>query len=215
MCVVKSWAGAWTTSTRMHEPVLLPCIFGCRCSSDTITHYLKCGRLWRAVAHATSHTAASDPFSRLALTCDSQDLLNLVLAFTVYHTVKAAHLDVSKRAISTGDFRALASVTEGVALAAFKRFRMSVARHGPFSGHTATPVRSTSSRSGNIQARELPQTDRRVSNSLFDNSSRVANASRTRFVQGGDHFMSTTFRRVPPEEPSRSREGFFQGHVHP
>ena len=39
---VKTWTGSWTTSSRMHEPFLLPCLFGCpEPAEDTIKHYLQ------------------------------------------------------------------------------------------------------------------------------------------------------------------------------
>ena len=45
---LKTITNGWCTSTRMHEPVHLKCIFGCRDAKDCISHYLKCvtsGRL--------------------------------------------------------------------------------------------------------------------------------------------------------------------------
>ena len=33
--VIKTWANAWTTSSRMHEAAVLPCIFGCNCGKLT------------------------------------------------------------------------------------------------------------------------------------------------------------------------------------
>ena len=38
----KSVCGAWTTSHRMHEDVLAPCVFGCLDCKDTFCHYLEC-----------------------------------------------------------------------------------------------------------------------------------------------------------------------------
>ena len=47
--VIKTWANVWTTSTRMHEPIALPCIFGCEGCEDALNHYLSCDILWTAV----------------------------------------------------------------------------------------------------------------------------------------------------------------------
>ena len=38
-CVVKTWANAWATSHRMHEEIVLPCLFGCS-QTDSLQHYL-------------------------------------------------------------------------------------------------------------------------------------------------------------------------------
>lgn len=171
MCVIKSWAGAWTTSTRMHEATSLQCIFGCPASSDSISHYLKCGRLWRAVAFASGHAAPPDAYGRLALMCRSNDLLNLVVAFTVYHTVKSSHLDVSNRSIRTRDFSQLASVTKGVALAACRRFKQ------------ATQCRAPRAEAPIPEPHFIIDTTPRLS---------TGTVSSTIFVQGGDHFMTTT-----------------------
>ena len=45
--VIKTWANAWTTSSRMHEHVRLPCVFGCQRASDDLSHYLVCVRFHR------------------------------------------------------------------------------------------------------------------------------------------------------------------------
>ena len=42
----KTIANSWSTSYRYHEPVLLPCIFGCEGCHDTLEHYLSCDILW-------------------------------------------------------------------------------------------------------------------------------------------------------------------------
>ena len=45
--IFKTWANAWTTSSRMHEHVRLSCVFGCRGASDELSHYLACPRFHR------------------------------------------------------------------------------------------------------------------------------------------------------------------------
>ena len=45
--IIKTWANAWTTSSRMHEHVRLSCVFGCQRASDELSHYLVCVRFHR------------------------------------------------------------------------------------------------------------------------------------------------------------------------
>ena len=48
--IIKTWANAWATSSRMHEADVLPCIFGCGCGEvDSLEHYLSCDPLWTIV----------------------------------------------------------------------------------------------------------------------------------------------------------------------
>eukprot|EP00973_Karenia_brevis_P033528 4622793-Karenia_brevis.AAC.1 len=49
IAVLKCWANAWTTSSRMHEATQSPCILGCQGDDDRLSHYLVCSRLWRLV----------------------------------------------------------------------------------------------------------------------------------------------------------------------
>eukprot|EP00973_Karenia_brevis_P039409 5441033-Karenia_brevis.AAC.1 len=50
--IIRTWANGWTTSHRMHEPRLLPCLFGCPGQQDCLQHYLQCERAWRALKTA-------------------------------------------------------------------------------------------------------------------------------------------------------------------
>ena len=46
-CWLRTAAGGWTTSIRMHSDVkLCHCLFGCTDSEDVLTHYLCCPILW-------------------------------------------------------------------------------------------------------------------------------------------------------------------------
>ncbi len=38
MRVIKSWVNSWATSDRYHEPVILPCLFGCVGAVDILDH---------------------------------------------------------------------------------------------------------------------------------------------------------------------------------
>ena len=52
MCWLKAVGGGWTTSIRMHESVLLPCVFGCLDCRDEFRHYLVCPILWQLAKEA-------------------------------------------------------------------------------------------------------------------------------------------------------------------
>ena len=111
--VLKSWAHAWTTSSRMHEAVVLPCVLGCRDALDTQEHYLACERFWRLVYSSRSSSSRYRPRSvlgRLGLLPLSFDALqDLVVASRFYHYIKFSgswhHLHSLAQA---GDLQALA-----------------------------------------------------------------------------------------------------------
>ena len=52
MCSLKAIGGAWTTSSRMHESIILPCIFGCLDCRDEHRHYIVCPILWQLAKEA-------------------------------------------------------------------------------------------------------------------------------------------------------------------
>jgi len=105
MAVVKSWANAWTTSTRMHEPQLLPCIFGCPNCEDSLDHYLCCDPLWTAVISCSFKYAEllqAGPFSKLGLGGSSAWLQMLAIAFSCYHAIKMSHRDEILKFLESG-----------------------------------------------------------------------------------------------------------------
>ena len=85
MAAVKSWANAWTTSLRMHEPLLLlPCIFGCPGCKDEFDHYIVCGALWTAVISCSfkqTEVLQSSPVAKLGL--DDSDAWLQMLAIVI------------------------------------------------------------------------------------------------------------------------------------
>ena len=115
MCVIKTWLNGWTTSYRMHEPFLRSCIFGCVDQPDTTSHYVcSCEALWRFVSFATNFRC-DNARSRLALSnSSSRELLNLTVAFTVYHCAKSAPPDSENAGAGTRAYE--------MSLAAFRRF---------------------------------------------------------------------------------------------
>ena len=103
MTILKSWANAWCTTTRYHEPALWPCIFGCDGAKDTLCHYLNCSHLWSRVA--ADAAAPVDPIVRLGLEGPTTLRLKLiVVASRVYHTIKFSHRMEVETAISAGRF---------------------------------------------------------------------------------------------------------------
>ena len=105
MAVVKSWANAWTTSLRMHEPLLLPCIFGCPGSQDELDHYIVCEPLWTAVISCSfkqTELLQSSPFTKLGLDGSMAWLQMLAIAFSCYHAIKLSHRDCILASIASG-----------------------------------------------------------------------------------------------------------------
>ena len=104
MASIKSVLGAWCTSSRMHEPNILPCLFGCPCPAvDTFTHYVQCPCLWWEVhiflishnlvdlAFKIHFVGTSDQalFFKLGLEAECyDDFLPIALAFGLYHAFK-------------------------------------------------------------------------------------------------------------------------------
>ena len=96
MMVIKSVCNSWITSTRFHESVILPCVFGCNFlgprpphdhAGDTVYHYLRCPQLWDILAKATQQYIPETPQYRLGLSAMA-DCSFIVLAHHVYHSIK-------------------------------------------------------------------------------------------------------------------------------
>ena len=90
MCWLKAIGGAWTTTHRMHESVLWPCIFGCLDCKDEILHYLECPVLWQLAREALH--LAEDHFSlghRLCfINCSESKLQLLAYCHSLYHALR-------------------------------------------------------------------------------------------------------------------------------
>ena len=76
--IIKTWSNGWATSSRYHEGLVLPCLFGCNSCSDSLEHYLHCTHLlamWRFLAGNVS----ADPLKRWGLIApELNDFLVLV-----------------------------------------------------------------------------------------------------------------------------------------
>ena len=88
VCWLKTIAGGWTTTYRMHEEIKWPCIFGCS-STDELRHYFECPILWQL---ATEHLGSEDSIfvgERLCLSHPSVlKLKTLALCHFIYHSCK-------------------------------------------------------------------------------------------------------------------------------
>ena len=95
MALIKSWANAWTTSSRMYEPVKLRCIVGCE-ADDNLDHYLRCDPLWTAMistSYKRSELLWQCPMIKLGLVNPSPEWLQMIAcAVACYHSLKMGHL---------------------------------------------------------------------------------------------------------------------------
>lgn len=65
MSVVRTFSSGWCMLHRMHERVRLPCILGCHCETDTLSHYMNCPVLWSLVTHALGDPLPHEVLARL------------------------------------------------------------------------------------------------------------------------------------------------------
>ncbi len=88
MRVIKTWVNSWATSYRMHEPVLLPCLFGCANASDQLSHYVMCPILF-ALQTLLIPDAPQNPLERIGLINISQrTALAVSCTFAGYHAIR-------------------------------------------------------------------------------------------------------------------------------
>ena len=94
MCLFKTIIGGWTTSWRMHEPVKLPCISGCRGEQEDIKHYVNCSPLWVIVAELLGSSSPLRLEEKLCIVNPSPErVVRLALAFHCYHYAKSLFKD--------------------------------------------------------------------------------------------------------------------------
>ncbi len=86
--VVKTWLNGWATSQRMHEEVILPCLFGCPGKIDMQIHYVQCPHLYAFCNYFFK--SDSCPLVRLGLRNPEIHNLKIVACvFSAYHVMKA------------------------------------------------------------------------------------------------------------------------------
>ena len=85
---VKTWSNGWATSSRYHEGVILPCMFGCKSCIDNLQHYLQCPHLF-ALWSFLAGDISSDPLVRWGLIePESNDFLQIACVFSGYHAIR-------------------------------------------------------------------------------------------------------------------------------
>ena len=88
MRVVKTWANAGSRSYRYHEPLLLPCVFGCQGFRDDLSHYVMCPMLF-GMRQIIRPDTSPLPITRLGLHDPSREsLISLACVFSAYHAVR-------------------------------------------------------------------------------------------------------------------------------
>ena len=121
MCMVKTIVNAWTTTSRMHERVRWPCIFGCVSGRDDTAHYLSCDRLWQIVADIAGVEVPVSLLERLGLSRPCREnTVNIYVAFTTYHCLKNKfYIDIN-RAVNHGNFSPVIAAASEAAAAAIR-----------------------------------------------------------------------------------------------
>ncbi len=111
MRVFKTWVNSWATSYRMHEHVLLPCLFGCPGREDKLMHYVMCPMLF-ALTTMLTPDAPPNPLERIGLINPSQrSALATSAAFAGYHAVRREVKPTQNLTTLPTDLRALAHHT--------------------------------------------------------------------------------------------------------
>ena len=88
MKVLKGWCNGWATSSRFHEDILLPCLFGCRGCNDDLHHYMQCPILY-ALWSFLAGGASADPLERWGLIRPNPGTFNYIACvYAGYHAVR-------------------------------------------------------------------------------------------------------------------------------
>ena len=88
MTIMKTWTNSWATSHRSHDPVALPCFFGCRAQKDSLIHYLQCPHLF-ALMKLFNRSTDSNPLIRFGLVEPSLESLSVVCSASAgYHAIR-------------------------------------------------------------------------------------------------------------------------------
>ena len=164
-----------------------------------------------AISFATGHPAPEAIDARFGWSGATRDsLFNIVTPFSVYHSIRDGDIETSRSSIASRALRPLAHLTRAHAKAAARTF----------SNMLGAPV--ALSLPGLRVATDIERPHSVISNTDLhfdtDNSSRLSAGTllNARFVQGGDHFTSTSFtsRSVAESSPITGPE-FPEGSVAP
>ena len=86
--IIKTWSNGWATSSRYHEGVVLPCLFGCKSCIDNLQHYLQCPHLF-AIWTFLAGSVSADPLKRWGLIApEPNDFLQIACVFSGYHAIR-------------------------------------------------------------------------------------------------------------------------------
>jgi len=100
MRVIKTWVNSWATSSRYHESVRLPCLFGCPDGLDSQSHYAMCPILFFLTAKSIK--VSKWPIERIGLSMPSiTSLKSVACVFSAYHAVKRSTFVISLQVPTT------------------------------------------------------------------------------------------------------------------
>jgi len=86
--ILKTWANSWATSHRSHDPIILPCLLGCKAKPDSLIHYLQCPHLY-ALMKFFYRSTDDNPLIRFGLVNPSLESLSIVCCASAgYHAVR-------------------------------------------------------------------------------------------------------------------------------
>ena len=176
---INTIANSWATTHRLHETNRLACVFDCR-DIDSLNHYVQCPALVSAIAVALSDPLPIPP-PTLSLSLPSpldrkKDILRLFLA---YHTYHSSRHSLFRRALGRNNREIFVSAVRHAVAARHKASNMTCEVRAQLSSpHLATVSNTRLGPHANIDVSACPS---------------AATISNTRFVQGGDHFMTTSF----------------------
>ena len=117
--IIKTWVNSWATSSRLHEEVQLPCLFGCQDAPDHMIHYVQCPFWLLLLTKLFQENLPSPmPLQRLGLVNPTvQSLLSVACSFAGDHAMKrhASSVGYSDASLSSVQV----AVCHGILLDAF------------------------------------------------------------------------------------------------
>ena len=202
--VMKTVVNAWTTTHRLHLERRSSCVFGC-VHDNRFEHYLQCFPLMTAVSTSLSDPPPIPPPTPSCFfpgPLDSKkDILRIFVAYHTYHSVR--HSDCAS---SVHGQRYCNTVRAAIAA----RHLASSLGYDIADGSPETPTTGVP-RLGRAAGLLRPHFVTEVAA-----ISTAATISNTRFVPGGDHFITTSFSSIAPAESSPSaREELLAGCIEP
>jgi len=119
LTVLKTWANSWCTTSRYHEDILWPCIFGCCGAKDELAHYLCCIRFWSGICESCDLQESLvhvDPLIKMSLANPSSFWAKLIaVASRTYHAIKFDQRELVQSAVDRNEFSACLSTLQIVA----------------------------------------------------------------------------------------------------